>query len=415
MPAMDLSEPTGILAAWLGGRGNAFPDLVIGVAVVVAAVLLALLLHGLLVAAMRRILPAEPASMGRIVLRRVAPLVRLALILGVLAVVAPALGEGSWLGTALGRILQLGAIALIGWAVTSMLQGMADIAIRRNRIDVEDNLLARKHRTQLRVLARAGTVLVALLTLGAMLLTFPAVREVGISLFASAGVAGLVFGLAARPVLSNLLAGIQIALTQPIRIEDAVVVEGEWGWIEEIGATYVVIRIWDWRRLIVPLSYFIEQPFQNWTRQSASIIGAVTWHLDHATPVGKLRAKMLDLLDENPLWDRDVAALQVIDTQERTITVRGLMSARNSPAAWDLRCAIREQVLAWLQLEHPEALPRLRTELRPSCAAEPAAERQPMLFPQDELPEAPPPEAALRSGAAAAAPAGPAAAGGAGP
>jgi small-conductance mechanosensitive channel len=192
---------------------------------------------------------------------------------------------------------------------------------------------------------------------------FPAVRSFGVSLFASAGVAGLVLGFAARPILTNLIAGMQIALTQPIRIDDVLIVEGEWGWVEEITTTYVVIRIWDQRRLIVPLSHFIEKPFENWTRESAAILGVVLWHLDYRAPIAEMRKKLEELLYANKLWDGKVANLQIVDSGVSTITVRALMSARNSPTAWDLRCEIREQMLEWLRAEYPDALPRVRALL----------------------------------------------------
>ena len=200
------------------------------------------------------------------------------------------------------------------------------------------------------------------ITVAAALTLLPGVRQIGVSLFASAGIAGLALGLAARPMLSNLIAGLQIAFTQPIRIKDAVVVEGEWGWIEEIGLFYVVIKIWDWRRLVVPLSYFIEKPFQNWTRESASIIGSVFWSVDYTAPVKAMRTKLEDICKTTPLWDGDVVNLQVSDTTDTTLTVRALASARNSPQAWDLRCYIREEMIAWLQETYPEALPRVRAE-----------------------------------------------------
>ncbi len=188
-------------------------------------------------------------------------------------------------------------------------------------------------------------------------------KQFGVSLFASAGIAGIAVGIAARPMLSNLIAGLQIAFTQPIRLDDAVVLEDEWGWIEEIGLFYVVVRLWDWRRLIVPLSYFIEQPFQNWTRKSASIIGSVFWSLDYRAPVSEMREKLTEICRATPLWDGDVVNLQVTDTDTATIRVRALASAKNSPDAWDLRCFIREKMIAWLQEKHPEALPRMRGEL----------------------------------------------------
>ena len=165
-----------------------------------------------------------------------------------------------------------------------------------------------------------------------------------------------------QPVLSNLVAGIQIAITQPIRIEDAIIVENEWGWVEEITSTYVVVRLWDWRRLVLPLTYFIQKPFQNWTRDGASLIGSVFLHVDHRAPVARMREKLSEIAAATPLWDGKVVNLQVSDARETTIEVRMLVSARNAPQAWDLRCVIREAMITWLQAEHPEALPRHRTE-----------------------------------------------------
>jgi small-conductance mechanosensitive channel len=187
------------------------------------------------------------------------------------------------------RVLAVSIIAFAGWSAVIAIEGWASIIEKRQRLDVEDNLVAGKHHTQTRLLRRVGVCLTILFTVAGILVTFPAVRDYGISLFASAGVAGLIAGFAARPVLTNLIAGLRIALTQPIWIDDVVIVEKEWGWIEEITSTYVVIRILDWRRLIVPLSYFIEKPFENWTCESASIIGSVFWHVDYKTPIAEMR------------------------------------------------------------------------------------------------------------------------------
>jgi small-conductance mechanosensitive channel len=256
---------------------------------------------------------------------------------------------------------------------------------------VEDNLLARKHLTQVRILERSGTVLILVVTAAGVLTTFESVREYGVSLFASAGVAGLVVGLAARPVLSNLFAGVQIAMTQPIRLEDAVIVENEFGWIEEITGTYVVVRLWDWRRLIVPLSYFIEKPFQNWTRHSAALIGSVLVYADYTVPVGPVRDELRRIVSRSKLWDGQVVNLQVTGATDDSIELRALVSAANASAASDLRCEVREELIAFLQREYPRALPKRRTEvtlsegvrqapdrlvpLRPGVAVEHAAER----------------------------------------
>ena len=251
--------------------------------------------------------------------------------------------------------------AIVGWTAIVAVHIASDIYLARFKIDVADNLQARKHVTQIRILRRVADTLIGLLALGAALMTFESVRQYGVSIFASAGAAGLVLGFAARPVLENLIAGIQIAITQPIRIDDAVVVEGEWGWIEEITGTYVVIRIWDWRRLIVPLSYFIQNPFTNWTRESASIIGTVFLHADYTLPVDELRAYLNDILKEQPLWDGKVAVIQVTDATDRTIEIRALASARTSPEAWDLRCDVREKLIAWIRENYPDSLPLVRS------------------------------------------------------
>jgi small-conductance mechanosensitive channel len=239
----------------------------------------------------------------------------------------------------------------------------ADLYLQRVRLDVEDNLLARKHVTQVGILRGAMRTLIVVLTLGFALMTSSAVRQYGVSLFASAGAAGLVVGLAARPLLSNLLAGIQIAITQPIRLEDAVVVDGEWGWIERIGSTYVVVRIWDLRRLIVPLSYFIQQPFQNWTHQSADLLGSVMVNVDYGVPVDAVRAQLQEIVKDDPRWDGKVAGVQMTDLPENMVQLRLLVSARGSGLLFDLRCAVREKIVAWLMREYPQSLPRSRAEL----------------------------------------------------
>jgi small-conductance mechanosensitive channel len=237
------------------------------------------------------------------------------------------------------------------------------IYMLRFRLDVEDNLLARTHLTQILILERTAAILIVVVTASCVLITFESVRQYGVSLFASAGVAGLIDGLAARPVLTNLFAGVQIAMTQPIRLEDAVIVENEWGWVEEITATYVVVRLWDWRRMIVPLSYFIEKPFQNWTRHSAALIGSVLVYVDYAVPVARVRDELTRIVSRSKLWDRQVVNLQVTDAKDGAIELRALMSAANASAVWDLRCEVREQLIAFLQRDYPQALPKRRAEL----------------------------------------------------
>lgn len=259
--------------------------------------------------------------------------------------------------------LGLGVIASVGWAIVILTELAGNIVFARYTMDSPDNLSARRVRTQTQVLQRIASLTVSIVTVAVMLMTFPEVRHVGVSLLASAGLAGLIVGMAARSTLSNLIAGIQVALTQPIRIEDAVVLEGEWGWIEEMNTTYVVVRLWDLRRLVVPLSYFIEKPFQNWTRTTANLLGTVMIYVDYSVPVQELREELHRILETTDLWDKKTWALQVTDATESTIQIRALMSARNGPSAFDLRCYVREKLVQFLQDRYPLALPKHRQQL----------------------------------------------------
>jgi len=227
----------------------------------------------------------------------------------------------------------------------------------------------------MRVIQRMITTVIIVLTVAFMLMVFPRVRQIGVSLLASAGILGVVLGFAAQKALGNFIAGIQIALAQPMRIDDVVIVEGEWGWIEEIALTYVVVRIWDLRRLVVPISHFIEKPFQNWTRVSADILGSVFVYADYTVPVEAVRRELTRLLEQSKRWDRKVNVLQVTELKEHTVELRALMSAADSPTAWDLRCEVREGLLRFLQEKHPGALPRTRVELEKSPAGDKSPER----------------------------------------
>jgi len=264
--------------------------------------------------------------------------------------------------TMLQHAVGLGVIASIGWAIIILTELAGNIIFARHSMDSPDNLSARRIRTQTQVLQRIISLTVSIITAGVMLMTFPAVRHVGVSLLASAGLAGLIVGMAARSTLSNLIAGIQVALTQPIRLEDAIVLEGEWGWVEEIGTTYVAVRLWDLRRLIVPLSYFIEKPFQNWTRTTADLLATAMIYVDYTAPVQELREELHRILESTPLWDKKAWALQVTDASERTIQIRALMSARSSPDAFDLRCLVREHLVQFLKDRYPLALPQQREQ-----------------------------------------------------
>ena len=262
------------------------------------------------------------------------------------------------------QITTLLIIAALTWLVMRLLRGLQQFIELRNPVNVVDNLRARQIQTQSRVLLRTLTFFVLLIGAAAMLMTFPGARQFGASLLASAGLAGLAVGFAARPVLANLIAGLQIAMTQPIRLDDVVIVEGEWGRIEEITGTYVVVRIWDDRRLVVPLQYFIEKPFQNWTRRSSSLIGTVFLWADYSLPLEPLREELRRLCKEVPeLWDGRVCVLQVTDTSEKSIQLRALVSSPDSSRNWDLRCHIRESLLGFIQRQYPHSLPQVRADL----------------------------------------------------
>jgi len=278
------------------------------------------------------------------------------------AITLPTTPLGPETRAVLAQCLLLATIFLLGWIATTALEIAATIYLQRFRLDVDDNLLARKHVTQIRVLLRVLDMIILLITAGFALMTFDAVRQYGVSLFASAGVAGIVAGLAARPVLSNLFAGVQLAVTQPIRIEDAVTVENEYGWIEEITSTYVVIRLWDLRRLIVPLTYFIEKPFYNWTRHAAHYIGSVLLYLDYGAPVDRIRQKATELVAQSKLASGKVTSVQVTNARPDSIEVHILISADSAANASNLCAELREELIAFLQQEHPEALPRQRSE-----------------------------------------------------
>ena len=335
------------------------PDLVVALLILAMAVLFALALHRWARKLVRRAIAGRYPFVFS-VFTQTRGLTKAALLILAMMLAVPVAPLPPETAALLARMMAVAVIGLIGWAAIVALHIAADLYLRRFRLDIDDNLLARKHNTQVRVLARTVDVLLIMLTLSAALMTFPAVRQYGVSLFASAGVAGIVAGLAARPVLSNLMAGVQLAMTQPIRLYDAVIVENEYGTIEEITSTYVVVKLWDLRRMIVPLTYFIEKPFQNWTRENSSLIGNVMMYLDYRAPVGIIRQKFRDIVKESKLWDGQTAALQITDFKEGTMELRLLMSARSSGAAFDLRCEVREKLIDFIQHEHPEALPHSR-------------------------------------------------------
>jgi small-conductance mechanosensitive channel len=265
-------------------------------------------------------------------------------------------------------LLLIAAVALL---LVQLVQAAETLVLRQYRIDISDNLQARKIVTQVTVLKKVALVIIGVFTLASMLMVFDSVRQFGTSILASAGIAGIIVGFAAQRSIATLLAGFQIALTQPIRIDDVVIVENEWGRIEDITLTYVTVRLWDLRRLVVPITYFIERPFQNWTRASAELLAGVHLHVDYTVPLGPLRQELTRILAESPYWDRKVNVLQVTDAREHTLEVRALASAVDASSAWNLRCEVREKLVEFLQARYPESLPRLRAELKAPAGAQP--------------------------------------------
>ncbi len=339
------------------------PDWLIAVVALAAIAAIAALILGAIRTLLRRILPSD-RTLSHTVLQNAGGIAQLGLTVLVAALLTPALPLDRATNQIIERLLFASFIVLVGWVAIIA----SDLAINRYiskfHPDTSDNLLARKAITKMRLLKRTVDVVIGIITVGFALMTFDAVRQFGISLFASAGIAGLAVGFAAKPLLENLVAGIQLAITQPFRIDDVVIVNNEWGWIEEINSTYVVVRCWDWRRLVIPLSYMMTNPFQNWTRQSAQLIGSVHFYVDMRADVERIRKKVEELAKASKLWDGKVVNTQITDVSEQSMTMqlRVLVTAGDSGKTWDLRCEMREKLIAWMRDEYPDALPRRRQE-----------------------------------------------------
>jgi small-conductance mechanosensitive channel len=280
-------------------------------------------------------------------------------------------------------------VIAVAWAIIASIGLYSDLVKRRYKLDTEDNLRARQVETRIDILGRTAVTLVIIVSFALAAMAFPSVRALGTTLLASAGVAGIVLGIAARPLFENIIAGVQLALAQPIRIDDVVIVEGEFGHIEQIAATFVVVRIWDNRRMVLPLTYFIEKPFQNWTRTGAALLGTVFLYVDYTLPVDELRQQLPKALEGDKKWDGAVQGVQVTDATASVVEIRVLVSARNAAELFDLRCNVREKLIAWLQATYPGSLPTSRQisvsrtneapkhQLEPDLSAPPAASPMP--------------------------------------
>lgn len=271
-----------------------------------------------------------------------------------------------WISETLLKTKYIISLGIFSWIIIEVIRLLKKRILDRYDIQFEDNLKSRKLHTQFNILERVVVFLLIIVTIGLMLMSIDSIREIGIGIFASAGVAGIIVGLSAQKMVGAVLAGIQIAISQPFRIDDAVVVEGEWGWIEEINLTYVVVRIWDKRRLVLPSTYFLEKPFQNWTRTTADILGTVFIYADYSISVDVLREELNRLLDKTELWDKKVKVVQVTDTKQNYMEIRILVSASNSPKAFDLRVYIREKMIEFIQKNYPESLPKTRINIEKS-------------------------------------------------
>lgn len=263
----------------------------------------------------------------------------------------------------LAELARLAVIVAASWVAIGISGLLADLAERRFDVGASDNLRARRAVTQLKIVRRMVVVGIVIIALLVAVTSVPQARDVGASLLGAVGVIGIVFGIAGQSTLGNLVAGLQVAFSDSLRIDDVVVVEGEWGTIEEITLTFVVVKVWDLRRLVVPVSYFVNNSFENWTRHSAQILGSVMLYVDYAVPVDAIRSEFARFVAGQPLWDRNVAVLQMVETDQMTVQLRMLVSAPTAGSLWDLRCAVREHMVCFVRDRFPGSLPRARLEL----------------------------------------------------
>lgn len=350
---------------------SVFPDWLRSLLLVTLALVSGLAAHALLTVLLARGAAHSRTAVDDIVLTRLRAPVRLLFVVMAISVIQPLLADWPvhvWL-----RVAGLLVPALVGWVVIALLGAALDLVNARADLGAADNLRARRRRTRAIILYRIGLFLVLLVTFCMMLMSIPSVRSIGVTLIASAGLAALAVGAAAQPALKNLIAGLQLAFTEPIRIDDVVIIDGEWGRIEQIGLTFVVVKLWDERRLVVPLARFLEQSFENWTRETSQLLGAVLLHVDPTADVPAIRARLEAVTRANDKWDGRVVGLQVTDMHPDHIELRALVSASDAGRLFDLRCEIREAMIAFLTTEMPSALPRRRQSTIPVSAPQEVA------------------------------------------
>ncbi|MBD8488455.1 mechanosensitive ion channel [Echinicola sp. CAU 1574] len=335
-------------------------DKILFVLITIAALVISHVLVWLVFKILRKFLFKPHSHSGKKAIQKFSQAVKWGLFFVLFPFVEPRVSPEEWRFLSEMRIFKILFIINLSWILLEFVNVLKYYFVEHLSFDKQDNLKERRMITQISFVQKLVAVVIIIIAAAAILMSFDQAREIGQGLLASAGVAGIIIGLAAQKSIANLLAGFQIAFTQPIRIDDVVVVEGEWGKIEEINLTYVVVCIWDQRRLVLPIYYFLENPFQNWTRTTADIWGTVFIYVDHTIPISDLKDKLKELLESTDLWDGKVQVLQVTDIKETTIELRCLMSARDSPSAFDLRCFIREQMIIYIQEKYPSSLPKTR-------------------------------------------------------
>jgi small-conductance mechanosensitive channel len=352
-------------------EAGAFEPSVLGVAVLAAACVASLVLHRLMIIVLARAASRTRTDGDDILLAHTSGPAKWILLVVATSAAQHAAPITPWITEAWSQVAGFALPAACGWLAIALVRASQAIVERRADISIENNLQARRRRTRVGILARILTIIILFLSACMMLISIPGVRNVGVTLMASAGVAGLAVAAAAQPALKNLIAGIQMAFTEPIRIDDVVIVAGEWGRIEDIRLTYVVVRVWDDRRLVVPVSKFLEETFENWTRESSQLMGSAFVFVDPTTDVARLRARLEGVVKANPLWDGRFFNLQVTDIQPDVMQLRVLVTASDATKAFDLRCDVREALMSFIAKDMPEAIPRRRLAF-PDEAAEPA-------------------------------------------
>ncbi len=330
--------------------------------IVAFAVLIAFVLRLFLAWLVKKSTLSSDYSFIRSVIRRMAVPVNVFLPLFILNILKDELRLRHSQMIVFDKLLQILLTVAVSLILIAIIKIVEDYVVYKYDLKKPDNLRERKIRTQLQFIRRLAIGLIVTLTLCLIFLSFDNLRKLGAGLLTGVGIGGIIIGFAAQRSLANFLAGLQIAFTQPIRLDDVLVVEGEWGRVEEITLTYVVVMVWDQRRLILPINYFIEKPFQNWTRIGSELLSAAMIYVDYTAPVEVIRAEFLRFIKTQALWDGRIAVLQVTDFREKTVELRCLVSTNNAGHAFDLRCLVREHLLQFIQNNYPASLPRTRVE-----------------------------------------------------